>query len=114
MKPQDLEKAISDLVPIIKDKLDLTTTASTEFLRLSLEDAKLFDNKQNDYGSHNISDFGTLGVMVRMNDKFQRVKNLFTKKKKARVKESIRDTFQDISNYGKIYRLLDDGKWPNE
>lgn len=114
MKPQDLDKAIADLVPEICQRLELTTSAATEFLRLSLEDAKLFDNKQHDYGSKNISEFGTLGVMVRMNDKFQRVKNLFTKKKKARVKESIRDTFQDISNYGKIYRLLDAGHWPNE
>jgi Nucleotide modification associated domain 1 len=101
-----------DTVNLIE--LGIKTQAGKEFLRLSLEDTLLFDKKQSDYGSHNISDFGMFGCVVRMNDKFRRIQNLFGKGRKARVNESIRDNLQDISNYSKIARLIDAGKWPDE
>lgn len=109
------DETIDSLVSVIHTRLNLTTTASHEFLRLSLKDAMLFDKKQSDYGSRNISQFGMLGVLIRMSDKFERIKHLLTKKKKLiRVKESITDNMTDIANYSKIYRLLDAGKWPEE
>lgn len=114
MKSEDLEKQISELVPLICERLELTTVAAKEFVRLSLKDSKLFDNKQHDYGSHNISDFGFVGVIIRMNDKFQRIKHLAKGNKKVRVKEKLTDNLTDISNYAKIARMLDDGKWPEE
>lgn len=110
-KPDHL--GTESLTNLLKE-LGIQTQAGKEFVLLSLSDAQLFDKKQHDYGSKNIADFGLFGCVVRMNDKFRRIQNLFVKGRRARVNESIRDNLTDISNYAKIARLLDTGKWPSE
>ncbi len=100
-------------VNVIADSLGLKTNEAREFLTIALENALLMDKKQQDYGSKNISSFGTFGVVVRMNDKFERIKNLFNNKRKRAVNESIHDSFRDISNYAIIALMLEQGKWPN-
>lgn len=95
-------------------RLQLQTQAGKEFLRIALENSLLMDKKQRDYGPKNIEGFGTFGVVVRMNDKFERVKNLFMNRRRRAVNESIRDSFRDISNYAIIALMVETGKWPNE
>ena len=98
----------------LAQQLDIETLAGKTFLLRALENAKLMDNKQKDYGSKNISSFGTFGVVVRMNDKFERIKNLFKNKRKRAVNESIKDSFRDLSNYAIIALMLENSEWPNE
>lgn len=96
-------------------ELGIQTLAGREALRIALENIKLLDCKQLDYGPRNISGFGVFGVVVRMNDKFERIKNLFNMGRRRRAtNEAILDTFKDISNYAIIAEMLDTGKWPNE
>ena len=95
--------------------LEIKTLAGNEALRIALHNIKLLDMKQCDYGPRNISGFGVFGVVVRMNDKFERIKNLFNMGRRRRAtNEAIIDTFKDISNYAIIAEMLDTGKWPNE
>lgn len=94
--------------------LNIETAAGRIFLRNALENVCLMDGKQQDYGSKNISSFGMFGVVVRMNDKFERIKSLFNQKRKRAVNESIIDSFRDISNYAIIAKMLHDKEWPNE
>ena len=85
-----------------------------------MEDIKTFDKKQRDYGSGNIGDFGEYGVLVRVNDKIQRLKNL--QKRIGRnigmtesvepTNENISDTWLDLSVYSIIARMCRDGAWP--
>jgi hypothetical protein len=96
------------------EALELETQAGREALRVAIRNIKLLDNKQRDYGSKNISSFGLFGVVVRMNDKFERIKNLLTNRRKSAVNESIRDSFRDISNYAIIALLVESKKWPIE
>ncbi len=63
-------------VGTIAESLGLKTQAAKEFLRYALENTILMDKKQQDYGSNNISKFGLFGVIVRMSDKIERLKNL--------------------------------------
>ena len=100
-------------VTTVANQLGLTTTAGRTALRYALENVCLLDKKQQDYGSRNISDFGALGVVVRINDKFQRLKTLLSKKRKPK-NESIEDSFRDLSNYGIIGAMTHKGEWPNE
>ena len=95
-------------------RLDLKTAAGRIFLRIALENTLLMDGKQVDYGSKNISGFGTYGVVVRMSDKMERIKNLFGKKRRRAVNESILDSFRDISNYANIAIMTETKNWPNE
>lgn len=64
-------------------------------------------SKHRDYGSRNILDCGEVGIIVRMNDKLARLKNLYgitdgTFKKKDISNESIEDSLLDLANYASI------------
>ena len=76
-----------------------------------LADIKLFDKKQHDYGPHNIAKFGTTGVLVRSSDKLERLINLYKREKEPEVAEPITETWQDLSVYGAIARVCEDGEW---
>ena len=95
-------------------ELGLKTLASREFLKTCFDNARLFDKKQSDYGSRNISGFGTFGIIVRMNDKFERLKTLLGKKRRKPQNESIMDSLRDISNYANIAIMVETNKWPDE
>lgn len=84
----------------------------------------LFDKKQKDYGRENIAEFGRFGVLVRMNDKMARIKNLtlegslLAKMDSKEIgligtirNESLRDSYMDIAVYAVIDWLLEDGTW---
>lgn len=92
-------------------RLGTSNDITKEFIKQSLINVKLFDKKQTDYGPRNISGFGLFGVVVRMNDKFERLKTFFTAKK-GFENESLEDTFRDISNYSNIAQLIHKDKWP--
>lgn len=107
---------IGDELPIgrLYRELELKTKAGQIALSIALENIKLLDNKQLDYGSKNVSGFGTFGVVVRMNDKFERIKNLFKNKRRRAINESIRDSFRDLSNYAIIAYMVETNQWPTE
>lgn len=64
--------------------------------------------KHLDYGVHNILRFGTLGIWVRISDKFARWENL-TSRDSAAQNEPLVDTYKDIFGYCIIgTMLLDD------
>lgn len=94
-------------------KLGLKNALSSVALRHALENIILFDRKQSDYGPGNIADFGIVGVVIRANDKMNRLKNLIGKKRRRPNNESIEDTFRDLSNYGIIGMMVEKGEWPN-
>lgn len=90
-------------------ELGLVTDAAKEALRICCENIQLMDKKQQDYGSNNISAFGEFGVIVRLNDKMERLKNL---NKMPSVKnEAIEDTYQDIANYAVISLMIRRNLW---
>lgn len=93
--------------------LELKTQHSLIALEYALAQIVLLDKKQQDYGPRNISMFGTQGVIIRMNDKMQRMITLAGQKRKKTVNESIKDSMQDISNYGIIGQMLEDERWPS-
>lgn len=83
--------------------------------------------KQRDYGHGNILKFGLMGLVVRLSDKIERLKNLqhrgacivaedgFTVLKAADpVNESIEDSKLDIIGYSSIALLLLDGTFTRE
>lgn len=90
-------------------ELGLSTDVAREAFRICCENIKLMDNKQLDYGSGNISAFGEFGVIVRMNDKMERLKNL--SKMPVAKNESIEDTYKDIANYAVIALMIRRNLW---
>lgn len=119
-------QAISALLPDMRDQLDSNYDAYLEAVDLmggmaaewlnnhgqwSASDiADILESKQQDYGHGNISAFGQLGIAVRLSDKVERMKNLESKKGRAR-NESFTDTMLDIVGYCTIALMLDDGSF---
>lgn len=96
------------------------------FTEKMIELIRLFDKKQKDYGRENIAEFGRMGILIRMNDKMARIKNLTrggsllakvdSKQLSPEVlgnhhNEALRDSYMDIAVYAVIDSLLEDGTW---
>ena len=93
-----------------------------EFQRLQFEQWNLFCKKQMDYGPSNIA-MGTslntpeekrlskIGLIVRINDKVQRLINLVVKNNREAQNEPAIDAFKDLACYGIIAQIVEAGKW---
>lgn len=93
-----------------------------EFKRIMFTQYELFCLKQSNYGPDNIA-VGTqlrttddirislTGIWFRLNDKVQRLKNLVVLNKKDNVGENTEDTLMDLSVYGIIAQIVQNGKW---
>ena len=93
-----------------------------EFQRLQFEQYELFCKKQMDYGPSNIA-MGTsldtdeekrlskIGLIVRINDKVQRLINLVVKNNRKAQNEPTIDAFKDLACYGIIAQIVKNGKW---
>ena len=78
------------------------------------EIGNLLITKQADYGPGNINNaFGgpINGLLVRIGDKFERLKNLY-KHGVSPKHEPVEDSFKDMANYAVIALMVQRGKWP--
>ena len=94
-----------------------------EYKRIAGEQYSLFAAKMLDYGQGKISVGSNLetpeevklsltGLWFRMTDKMNRLKNLVLLNQSPNVaSESVVDTFQDMSIYGIIAQIVQNGKW---
>ena len=93
-----------------------------EFKRIQKEQYETFCKKQYDYGQHNITlgmDMGDAdarhlsitAIIIRINDKVQRLFNLVLRRKKAAQNEPVEDAFKDLSVYGIIAQIVSNEKW---
>lgn len=72
-------------------------TTEKEIIDITEEVRNLLIAKHHDYGTKNLDEFGSFGILVRVSDKVNRLKNLM--KNKAEVKETLEDTWKDIAGY---------------
>jgi len=121
MKNEDLPDVTGadDAITYIEKEYPET---AKEFQRLQYEQWATFCKKQMDYGPSNIA-MGTslrtkderrlskIGLIVRINDKIQRLMNLVVKHNRDAQNEPVMDAFKDLSVYGIIAQIVDNGKW---
>ena len=107
-----------DAVKYIEEEYPETAKS---FKAIQKEQYELFCRKQMDYGPKNISvgtDLRTdedvklslTGLWFRINDKIERLKQLVVLDKTAQNEPMI-DAFSDLSVYGIIAQIVDNGKW---
>ena len=68
-------------------------------------------DKNLDYGSDNLTAFGQKGIVIRMYDKMQRLKNLLFDKGEETLDvndEAIEDTLRDLLNYAAFAVMIKD------
>lgn len=89
----EILKAINlECLDYLVHKLDKTREEIIE------QNRRLFISKNADYGN-SFEDFGFLGIMVRLNDKINRMKSLVENQTQNVLNESFMDTVQDLYNY---------------
>jgi len=115
----DEEKRIEGIISKIEKEWPEMTQ---EFQAIQQEQYRLFCIKQNDYGTGNVA-MGTMldspenirlsltGLIVRMNDKINRLLNLVVKNGETPENEPISDSFKDLSVYGIMSQIVATGKW---
>ncbi len=115
-----MKKINDDKVDFISIALGVRTEMGVEMVRAAMECVQLFDTKQQDYGSNNISSSGELGIAVRLQDKVSRMRHILLKELTAQEKsahvfkanhESLEDTYKDAANYALIGLLLQRKRW---
>ena len=93
-----------------------------EFKRIQKEQYDTFCKKQHDYGQHNITlgmdlsdpdnrHMSITAIIIRINDKIQRLFNLVLRRKVKAQNEPIEDAFKDLSVYGIIAQIVSNEKW---
>ena len=67
--------------------------------KIIISNSKLFEKKNSDYGN-SFADFELMGIIVRLNDKINRILNLGEAPPEImQVNEKIEDTINDLYNY---------------
>ena len=78
-----------------------TLSITLNFLR------DLLEKKNRDYGSNNLLTFGDLGILVRLSDKLERLKNYVLREQTFEVSdETLEDTLYDIAGYAIMWIVL--------
>ena len=95
---------------------------TAEYKKIMMEQYVLFCKKHRNYGTSNIN-VGTqletdadiklslTGLWFRINDKINRLKNLVVLGEPDTVGESVEDTLKDLSVYGIIGQIVQQGKF---
>ena len=108
-----------DAIAYIEDKYPET---AQEFKKIQAEQYLTFCKKQMDYGPSNISmgtgvgeainkKLATTALVIRINDKVQRLLNLVVSNDREAQNEPVEDAFKDLSVYGIIAQIVRNGKW---
>jgi len=73
--------------------------------KVQKEGLELFTKKNKDYGDA-FANYGTVGVLVRMGDKIQRLQSITTSGITLNKEEKLRDTLIDLHNYAAMAIML--------
>ena len=91
--------------------MKMTMSDNSEFsetLGITLNYLKeLLEKKNRDYGSNNLLTFGDLGILVRLSDKLERLKNYVLRDQTFEIDdENLEDTLYDIAGYAIMWIVL--------
>jgi len=79
-----------------------------ELQKIHKEAQALFESKNADYGDA-FTEYGTIGVLVRIGDKIKRLQTIESNKIILVPDEKLRDTLIDLHNYAAMAVMLLDG-----
>ena len=85
----------------------------SQTMNVQKEGLELFKRKNADYGDA-FANYGTIGVIIRMSDKIQRLISITNRGVNLVNNESLRDTLIDLHNYAAMaIMLIDENKEEN-
>ena len=91
----------------IKTETDQTMMRAIQMKEVQEEALRLFVKKNKDYGDA-FATYGSIGVIVRLGDKINRLMNIDKNKITCVEDETLRDTLMDLHNYSAMAIMLMD------
>jgi len=86
-----------------------TKKTLNDFIKEQKNCFEIVKKKNSDYSNKhflfNFDDFGFRGIIVRIGDKFSRLRTFYSKNKLNIKDEGIKDTLRDLSNYALLCLL---------
>lgn len=105
------EEKLNKLVEIISKQLNLESGMSLKFIRESLMSIKRFDEKHTEKGLAGYTDFGPVGVMVKMAEKYNLLKEHYVVSDEELSDEKLEELWQDVSVYALMGKMVESGDW---
>ena len=113
------QKSLVDPVAYCEENYPETVESFKELQQIQFG---LFCSKQMDYGPENIAvnsqlktskdiQISLIGLVYRMNDKMNRLVNLVIRNNRNAQNEPVLDSFKDLSVYGIIAQIVEQGRW---
>lgn len=104
------------LVESIYETLGCKHQISKEFIRTILKSIFRFDKKQGVYDLQNIEEFGEVGLLVEINNRYKKIKKYYEidndKREELQLtEESIMKDYMDIAIFAMISYIYQAGKW---
>ena len=96
----NIHETLFNIVIVTLNYLQIQDPSKTH-ISITTENKELFEKKNNDYGN-SFEDFKLIGVLVRLNDKINRLITILKDSTTQKVNESLTDTLNDLYNYGII------------
>lgn len=70
-----------------------------KFVHIANEILTILNEKHKKYGTKNLEEYGLLGIIIRMNDKIQRLENQLSLNDVEKQKSIIKDQLIDLQGY---------------
>jgi len=107
----DQEK-LTKIVEVVSKQLELTNEISKKFVEEALHAIKTFDAKHTEKGLAKLDKFGGLGVIVKMDEKYEELSGFYNpENKEERDDAKLLKLWEDVAVYSLMGRIIEKGIW---
>lgn len=111
----DQEK-FDKIIKLVCKEMELQNAMSHKFVEETLNAIAVFDKKHTEKGLSSYGEFGPIGVMVKMAEKFNTLKEYYTvmvnsADEEKLTSEELEKLWQDVSVYALMGKLVEEGEW---
>lgn len=106
-----MDEKLDKIADIVAKQHEFKNEFTTRFLKEAILAIKRFDEKHTEKGFGNYNEFGPLGVIVKMSDPYNELKNAYMNPAGMLPLETLDKDWTDIAVYALIGKLISDGNW---
>lgn len=112
------KETLDKLVGLICKTLELKNSMSHKFIKETLEAIQTFDEKHTEKGLASYGEFGPIGVVIKLAEKFNTLKEYYTLLSSGNVdkdsdldSDTLEKLWKDVSVYALMAKLVEEGEW---
>jgi polyhydroxyalkanoate synthesis regulator phasin len=107
----DQEK-FEKVIDLIAKQLELENEISKKFVSEALYAIKTFDGKHTEKGLAKLDKFGALGVIIKMDEKYETLAEYYDPKNEEKVDEpKLLKLWEDVAVYSLMGKIIEKGEW---